>query len=155
VVHADGGGVDLAADGGGVDLAPGSLSPTGNPLLFLSRIRCPWIRRLRPASLVRTQRIRLGCSGSSVSDPRLRRGCNRSSSGRPDADSAHGPLSSWGGGSTWMGSSGLSTCFPFVVFLFDLPRWASNRLRKGSINRNLSTEAVAMPASVNHFCSSQ
>ena len=54
----------------------------------------------------------------------------------------------------WMGSvgplmdsPGLSTGFPFFVFLFNLLRRASNRLGKGPIYRDLSTEAV-LPTSV-------
>jgi hypothetical protein len=53
----------------------------------------------------------------------------------------------------WMGSAGLSMgFFLFFIFLFDLPRQASNRLRKCPIYRDLMSEAVAMPASVNPFC---
>jgi len=37
-------------------------------------------------------------------------------------------------------------------FLFDLPRRASNRLGKGPIYRDLSSEAVAKTVSVNSFC---
>jgi hypothetical protein len=56
-----------------------------------------------------------------------------------------------------MGSAGLSMGLPglsmaFFVILFDLPRWASNRLRKGHINRDHSSEAVAKTASVKPFC---
>jgi hypothetical protein len=57
-----------------------------------------------------------------------------------------------GSADLWMGSPGLSTGFPFFVFLFYLPKRASNRLGKGLIYRDLSTEAVAMSASVNRFC---
>ena len=52
----------------------------------------------------------------------------------------------------WMGSLGLSTCFRFFLFLFDLPRRASNCLGKDPIYCDLWTEVVAMLASVNHFC---
>jgi len=60
------GGADLAPDGGGVDLTPASLSSTDDPLLFLSRIRqpwmgCTWIRCLRPVSSARTQWIWCWC----------------------------------------------------------------------------------------------
>jgi hypothetical protein len=43
----------------------------------------------------------------------------------------------------------------FFCFLFDLPRRASNCLKKGPIYRDLSTETVTMPVSVNRFCPSQ
>jgi hypothetical protein len=49
-----------------------------------------------------------------------------------------------------MGSARLSMSFSF--FLFDLPRQASNRLRKCPTYRDLMSEAVVMPASVNLFC---
>jgi hypothetical protein len=42
--------------------------------------------------------------------------------------------------------------FLFFVFLFDLPRRASNRLKKGLIYRDLSSEAVVMSASINRIC---
>jgi hypothetical protein len=78
-------------------------------------------------------RIWCGPSGESDNDD----------DGRPDLAS-DGP---------WMGSPGFSTVF--FCFLFDLPRRASNRLKKGPIYRDLSTKAVAMPVSVNRFCPSQ
>jgi hypothetical protein len=47
-----------------------------------------------------------------------------------------------------MGSAGF---FLFFVFLFHLPRKATNRLRKGHINRDLSSKAVAKTASVKNI----
>jgi hypothetical protein len=44
-----------------------------------------------------------------------------------------------------------TTCFIFLVFLFDLQRRASNHLGKGSIYRDIWCEAVPMSASVNYF----
>jgi len=42
--------------------------------------------------------------------------------------------------------------FSFFIFLFDLSWRASNRLGIDPIYRDLLTEAIAMPASVNRFC---
>jgi hypothetical protein len=39
----------------------------------------------------------------------------------------------------------------FFCFLFDLPWRASNRLGKGSINRDLSTEVLACPPRLSSF----
>ena len=45
--------------------------------------------------------------------------------------------------------------FFLFCFLFDLPRRASNHLRKGPIYHDLLSKAVVMPASVNPFCPPQ
>jgi len=55
-------------------------------------------------------------------------------------------------GDPWMGSADLSMGFPFLLFLFDLLRWAYNRLGKGHIYCDLYSEPVAKTVSVNLFC---
>jgi hypothetical protein len=41
--------------------------------------------------------------------------------------------------------------FSFLLFLFDLSRWAFEPPQERSIHRDLLTEAIVMPTSVNPF----